>query len=336
MADVVIRCDATEHIGYGHLSRSIALAQAFHDDGLDARLAMRPDSAVDLARQVGVRVIDLGSEGDDTLREEVARAQALVLDYREALDPRVIADRGPTVLACIDDPTDRRLHADLVFYPPIPQVHRWTWDGFRGELLTGWDWVILRRDVGEPRPDRVSERPRVLITMGGSDPARFSELVLEAMTDMGAECEATLVIGPANPRAKELTQRAAGINVTAVTAPPDFTALLRRTDFAVASFGVTAYELAALRIPSLFLCLTDDHTESAGVFEGRGIAKIVGVPPHLEAGRIRDAVARAIQDHRDAASWMHQLPRVLDGGGAGRVARRIAAALPARGVRASS
>ena len=37
-------------------------------------------------------------------------------------------------------------------------------------------------------------------------------------------------------------------------------------DLAVASFGVTAYELAAVGVPAVYLCLTDDHAESAEAF----------------------------------------------------------------------
>lgn len=39
----------------------------------------------------------------------------------------------------------------------------------------------------------------------------------------------------------------------------DMPALMAQADLAIASFGVTAYELAARGVPAIYLCLTDDH-----------------------------------------------------------------------------
>ena len=74
MTDVVIRCDASEGIGFGHLSRSIALAQAFAVDcGMSVSLLMRPHpKAIETARTAGVHVVTMASADD-------AEAMAMLL-----------------------------------------------------------------------------------------------------------------------------------------------------------------------------------------------------------------------------------------------------------------
>lgn len=331
MTDVVIRCDASEAIGFGHLSRSIALAQAFAVDcGMSASILMRPHpKAIETARAAGVHVVTVASAGDAEALAMLPDARALVLDYRGRLNPSVLLEckRRGIVVATIDDPTARRLKADLAFYPPIPQVGDWLWDGFDGELLIGWEWAVLRRDIGKPRERPANSAPRIVISMGGSDPVDFSAMALRAVSSLLPRCRPLLIIGPANLRSSKLQRLAVALEIEYAVAPSDFTELLRGADFTLASFGVTAYESAALRVPSLFCCLTDDHARSAGIFESAGLARTVGTLPSITESDIHEATSAAIDACADHNSWMHQMPLLLDGGGSTRIAHRIRASL---------
>jgi spore coat polysaccharide biosynthesis protein SpsF len=331
MTDVVIRCDASERIGFGHLSRSIALAQAFAVDcGMSVSLLMRPHpKAIETARTAGVHVVNMASSDDAEAMAMLPDARALVLDYRGEMNHSLLPEckRRGIVVATIDDPTPRRLQADLAFYPPIPQIGDWLWDGFDGELLTGWEWVVLRRDIGVPRERRGDTKPRIVISMGGSDPADFSAMAVRAATPLLPRCQPLLIIGPANLRSTGLQRLAAASGIEFVVAPSDFTELLRGADLIIASFGVTAYESAALRVPSLFCCLTDDHAQSAGIFETAGLARTVGVLPSITESEIQEATGAAIDAHADNDSWMHRVPLLLDGGGSTRIAQRIRASM---------
>lgn len=334
MSDVVIRCDASPRIGLGHLTRSIALAEAFREDcGLDATLLMRHDAAalaVAVASGVPVSIVPMaGPESDAAVESALVGAKALVLDYREDLAPSVIAKASESgvVVATIDDTTPRRLLADLAFYPPIPQVAEWDWTGFTGELLSGWEWVVLRRDLGAVRRDGTTARPRVLISLGGSDPHDLSSLVLDAMSRVTAPCDPTLVIGPANLHRTALHARADVMGVHTLESPPDFPTLFHAADIAVISFGVTAYELAACNVPALLLCLSEDHARSASVFEAAGVAKVVGTYPAISIDRMVVHLEEALEAFRAPRSWVHELPPLLDRAGAARVAKRIASTL---------
>lgn len=342
MPDVVIRCDASPRIGFGHLTRCIALAEAFRDDcGVDATLLMRQDdAALATANRAGVRVAIIPQSApasDLAIIEALKGARALVLDYRDDLSGRVIdaAKGNGTALVTIDDPTSRRLAADLAFYPPIPQIKEWDWTGFAGELLSGWDWVVLRRDLGSPaaRDRALTAVPRVLISLGGSDPNDMSSLVLDALSRVETPCDPTLVIGPANSFRDRLRARASAQRVRFVDAPSDFAALARGADLAVISFGVTAYELAALRVPALYLCLTSDHARSASIFEAADAGRVVGTHPTIGADAVAVALDRALRESSGQGAWQRHMPILLDGGGSTRVARRIASHV--RGFHAS-
>lgn len=334
MSDVVIRCDASARIGLGHLSRSIALARAVRVDcGLEATLLVRHDEAArEMVGRSGVRTIVVPEDdvaADDAVRAAVVAARALVLDYRDHLDDAVLdeAARRGVIVATIDDPTPRRLRADLAFYPPIPQLADWDWTGFRGELLAGWEWVVMRRDLGAVHADRMSDPPRLLVSMGGSDPQNMTSTALRALTGLATAVDATVVLGPANPHRGGVVALARDLGVRCLASPPNFAELVRDSDLALVSFGVTAYELAACRVPALYMCLTDDHARSASVFEQVRVGSVIGTHPDLPVSRVAARLQDALLAYRDAGSWLHRLPTVVDGAGATRVARRIAAAL---------
>jgi spore coat polysaccharide biosynthesis protein SpsF len=47
---------------------------------------------------------------------------------------------------------------------------------------------------------------------------------------------------------------------------------MAQADLAIASFGMTAYELACMEVPALYFCLTADHAESCQAFVEAGMA----------------------------------------------------------------
>ena len=145
---VLFRCDGSSEIGLGHVARCLALADEFrkrHD--CIVTFAMRRDFlGFRLCEEQGYRVVrgltpNLPDEGI-WLRDisQDIRAGILVLDVRDEL-PREIVQRlrdEGMLIVTIDDPTDRRLDADLAFYPPIPQLQQIDWLGFTGKRYAGW------------------------------------------------------------------------------------------------------------------------------------------------------------------------------------------------------
>src|SRR5207344_569861 len=67
-------------------------------------------------------------------------------------------------------------------------------------------------------------------------------------------------------------------------------------DVALAAFGVTAYELAAFGVPTLYLALTPDHALSASAFEKAGMGISLGVAEDVSDEAIVRAVRRLLGD----------------------------------------
>ena len=100
----------------------------------------------------------------------------------------------------------------------------------------------------------------------------------------------------------------------------DIAQLMAAADIAVASFGVTAYELAAVGTPALYLCLSPDDQQSAFALEIAGFGKIVGLADSVS----RIHLSKIIEERLISTSkydLQHKL--LMDGLGATRIASKI-------------
>ena len=333
---VLFRCDGSPEIGLGHVVRCLALADEFREaHGCRIAFAMRHSPlGFEMVLEKGYPVLTSRDDGQffnyaQWLEEAIgnADAQALVLDVRDDL-PRAaveaLRDQGVFIVT-LDDPSERRLAADLAFYPPVPQVQKLDWTGFTGQLYVGWEWVVLRREFAQ-RPPRVPhERPVVLVTMGGSDPAGLTLKIVEALDLLDEDFETVVVLGPGFCFHEALgdllakTRRHFDVrqNVT------DMRSLMAQADLAVASFGVTAYELAAMGVPAIYLCLTPDHAESASIFDSIGAAVSAGIHSTISAEFLALLVAELIRDPARRGNMSREARTAVDGLGTRRVCARI-------------
>jgi spore coat polysaccharide biosynthesis protein SpsF len=328
---ILMRCDGGGVIGLGHVRRCLSLARRLRDaHGFGVRFAMNADkiaTAPVMAEGFAVDLKPHGMEECDWLLGLIDKHHALaaVLDVRTNLSATsVMRLRGAgAIVGVIDDATPRRLAADFSVYPPVPQVFALNWEGAESEPLVGWEWVILGQDLGFPmRPG--TARPRVLVSMGGTDPLGLTLPAVEAVAKLPTNFDATVVLGPGAAPHLESEIGKVAPRFEIIRAPNDLPRLMAEADLGVISFGVTAYELGALGVPALYLCLTPDHALSAGAFERAGMGVSLGVAGEVNEMMIAGAVQSLLADGERRRAMSAAGRMNLDGRGAQRVAERIA------------
>jgi len=330
---VLIRCDGDSRIGLGHVVRCLALAEELRDrHGLGVSFAM-------LSGEIGeqrVREAGFPIEGkpeelveDDWVYRLVEHKSIdlLIVDVRTELNAETLnlcRELGCLCLV-IDDGSPRRLAADLVVYPPVPQLQRMQWDGFGGERLCGWEWILLRKSFCRLSSPAQTGKPRVLITMGGSDPAGLTLLTLEALEQCRILFDTDVVIGPGFKRhdALELFLGSAKRDYQIHRQVADLAPFMVNASLAVVAFGVTAYELCAARVPALLLCLSADHAESAMALDRAGAAISLGEYGQVTSGFIAEMVDGLLADPDRRQQMQSFAGELIDGRGVERLASRL-------------
>lgn len=332
----LIRCDGGGALGMGHVVRCLAVADHWRERlGWGVAFAMLgPEPGIAAVEAAGFPV--LRGAGDEaawlTALVEQRHPDALLVDVRTDLDAAALAAlRGRSCVAVLDDGSPRRLAADLAFYPPVPQVERLDWSGMTGERLVGWEWLALRRQFCGAAPAHANPTPVVLVSMGGSDPAGLTLQACDALDALAGDFAPVLVLGTDFRHEAALQARLAQARRTwrIERAVADMAGLMATADLALVAYGGTAHELAAVGVPALYLCLSEDHADSAAGCAAAGFGESLGLARDIAPAAIAARVAALLADPERRRRMAERGRAAIDGCGGERIARRIAARVEA-------
>jgi len=287
MTNILFRCDGSIKIGMGHVIRCMALADHLKENhGCKIQFAMRR-SELGINKVKESYPVMLSNEKDFNYKEwltdciEKTNAEVLIMDIRDDLmrdQLKSIKKKTENKVVTIDDPEDKRLEADLAFYPPVPQLEKLNWNGFGGELYVGWEYVILRKDFLKQYPKPKNSVPNILVSMGATDEKNMTEFVINSLNPIIEKFKVTIIVGSGYPYLKNLNKTLEEVHFEfeLLQNPKDIAKIMSQSDFSIISFGQTAYELAALKVPTIFLCLSHDHNESSKLFINEEIGVSMG------------------------------------------------------------
>jgi UDP-2,4-diacetamido-2,4,6-trideoxy-beta-L-altropyranose hydrolase len=161
-------------------------------------------------------------------------------------------------------------------------------------FLLGPEYAMLRRAFWDVEMREIGHTAvNIVVTMGGADSANASEIVLQALADLRAGIQITVVIGPYFRHEESVREAAARIKhpVCFVSNPPDMLDFMLRADLAISAAGQTLYELAAVGTPTVAVCVADNQRRNLAAFAGHGVVAPVGFSSR---GELRAGVANAV------------------------------------------
>jgi len=286
---LLIRADAGETIGWGHVMRCLALAQAWQDAGGAVTFVMATDVPAVQARleAEGMRVVQInaaiGSADDMAQTIQWARASNarwVVLDGYQfsAENQRAIKQAGFSLLWIDDNGDATHYYADIVLNQNLhAKASLYTHREPYTELLLGTRYVLLRREFlkwREWRREIPKVARKVLVTLGGSDPDNVTLMVIKALEQVKVDgLEAVVVVGASHPHIHELTQivQASPIPIRLEINALNMPALMAWADVAITGAGSTCWELAFMGLPSIVLVLAENQKASAHLLAEQGI-----------------------------------------------------------------
>ncbi|MBQ3104793.1 MAG: UDP-2,4-diacetamido-2,4,6-trideoxy-beta-L-altropyranose hydrolase [Lachnospiraceae bacterium] len=351
---IFIRTDSNEKIAAGHMVRCFSVAEALLPHRKVCFLVSCEQSLRLLERlftpetSCPVRLLQTG-----TPEEPEKELEELCLILQEAGDCVLLVDsyfvtehylrslRRLAPIAYIDDlqlfsyPVDLVCNYDIL---PKEELSRClTFYDQAEKVLLGGDYAPLRRQFVRGLPTLRPQVGHLLLTTGGSDPFFFSEELLETLpSHLPQSLHYHVVAGryyTNKNTLRHLCERSESFHYYEDLR--DMAAVMSQCDLAVCAAGTTLYELCALGIPAVCFTMADNQLSAAKAFARSGAVVYAGDLRERGSGNrdegsqdtLMAAILQFLRDmcrqfrlREEAAMCMH---RLVDGGGAGRIARAL-------------
>lgn len=322
----VILTEAGPKTGFGHLSRCIALYEAFESLGATPRLVVAGD--IQDERLEGVR----HERGDWAASANAARraadADVVVIDsYLASRDCYQAAEAAAGTLVSMDDTLRLDYPSGLVVngapdaedlpYPDAPGV----------EYLLGPRYAPLRPSFWNvPAKDISPLAEKALVTLGSSGSA--AELSAQVATSLLAFGLQVRVAGAYRPTEAHTRKP---IAVLGPLSAEDMLDEMLGADFCVAGGGQTLVELARVGTPTIAILVAENQRRNVEGWTRRGFAICAGEAADADLRQHLEAAVETLADPAERRRRSDAGRAAIDGEGALRVARRsLGRALVAR------
>jgi UDP-2,4-diacetamido-2,4,6-trideoxy-beta-L-altropyranose hydrolase len=336
---------AGNSVGFGHLSRCLALAEHARSKGLEVSFLLFGDEEASLrVEQSGhactmMSISVLGAGFDASLLPVSLATDAVVVDFSHAmvlanvesvqLLLEHIRNRVRSVML-FDGLREQALAARLPGMPidilALPYVAPPVSNDGGWRILQGPEFAPLSAAyAGLPRRAAREVADRVLVSCGGSDPTGLTPLVLEGLKDVSWSLDVRVVIGPLFNRdlIAKLTHIANECRhkIALVNAPDGLTSHMLWCDLAITTSGLTKYELAATATPAVLISIDAVHDLINRPFAELGTTVDLGVNP--TAGAVTECVTALLNNSKARTAMMEAGRRLVDGRGTERLINEI-------------
>lgn len=338
---LIIRADASTALGTGHVMRCLALAQAWQDEGGRCVFVMAESSpGVEMrvrSEKFGISPLGVSpaSHEDATRLVELAcahRANWIVVDgYRFDVEyQRTLKAAGVKILVVDDGGQCGGYCADLVLDQNLdasdtPYKNRETYT----HLMLGTSYVLLRREFLEWRKwerETSTLSPRLLVTIGGTDPEGLTGRLVEALANIALpDLAITVVVGRSNSSLIKLQQfvEMTASKVDLVHDPPSMPELMSQSDLAVICAGGTVWELLYMGCATLSYARDEVQGKIIAGLHGIGALHNLGSVNKFEISELRAAIAELTVSRRRRDEMARIGREVVDGEGTRRVLRQM-------------
>ena len=344
---IVFRADAGIEMGIGHVMRCLSLADHLSERGHRCRFVSR-ERPGHMAAQIAARGHDvsvlepaddgagwLGVGEDRDVEQTLESLGAAPVDWivtdnyaiGAAWERR--ARKKATRILAIDDLADRVHDCNLLVDQTLGRYGA----DYAGLIpagatcLVGADMALLRPRFAQLRAvmaDRRAGKIRhLLVSLGGSDPANITAVVMDAIDRCSwpEAVTAQIVLGSVNPWITEIRQRAAQSPwpMEVVVDTPDMAQLMAKADLAIGAAGTTSWERCCLGLPSIIIVTAENQRKSAEGLIAAGAALGMDMSGHMSEV-LYETLSNLVARPALVATMSERAANLVDGLGCLRVA----------------
>lgn len=277
MKNILIRCDASKEIGLGHITRCMELAKQLQKYNFNIIFAIKPyPLAIEKLEEknFSYEYPDLENFEYETwikMLLEKYKIKTFIGDIRDGFPMELITymQKKDILTVAIDEPSSYAKECDLCFYPPHANIDKKL---YKGKVYQGFEYVILREEFYKPFEKEHHKIPNILVMMGGTDAYNLTLMIVQQLLSLENKHFNISVIINKNHQDYTYVQQS-DTRVSVFDNIDTMANFFTKIDYAIASFGMSIYELLKLQIPFITISLDDDHWKSSEILENQNLTK---------------------------------------------------------------
>lgn len=349
---VVIRADASQTIGSGHVMRCLTLAEQLRLKGAEVSFICRDidGNLAEYIRGKGFEVhllarVDKNKSGLESAemfwlgtdwRSDSDQTKAVLEKSRKVIDWMIIDHYGIDYkwqfslrdwvhnIMVIDDLANRRHDCDILLDQNLfenPSLRYLDLVSINCRRLLGPHYALLRAEFSEARSmslERDGQVQRLMVFYGGSDPLNETLRTLRAVESLSLNID--VIVGSINPNIEKvkkfvLKQK----NMSLYCNVANIAQLMIKADLAVGASGGTTWERCCLGLPMILLSIAENQVDIAKNLERHQCAVYLGKNTEVTDLDIYRAVRYFIDNPSKVRELSQNSSRLVDGHGAERV-----------------
>jgi UDP-2,4-diacetamido-2,4,6-trideoxy-beta-L-altropyranose hydrolase len=338
---LLVRADADEARGTGHVMRSLALARGWMSRGGGVRfLTCRPNPTLRRRIQAAgaslTEISECHPDGADLTATVEAVQETLTMlkqvpwvvadgYHFDAAYQRSVREAGCRLLVIDDNAHLPFYDADVLLNHGIHAVKLAYACPLETKLLLGTAYALLRpefRKYAGMARSIVAVARKILVTLGGSDPGNATHKVIEALQRVEVPgLQVKIVVGPVNPHLQTLKRLVVESRcaTTLETAVQDMSSLMLWADVAVTAAGGTCWELACLGVPMVNVIVAENHEMIAADLDAAGVSVNLGWHQEASVTHIAAVLSDILRAPNQRAQMSARGKVIVDGQGVNRV-----------------
>lgn len=353
--NIAFRVDASVGIGYGHLMRCLALAEALSACGAVIHFICQdlPGFSSSLLKKYTIHLLPKSeltfvAEEQNSQEKQVkfslldSAATSKVFEVLPVMDLVVIDHYGIDLswhqairqftkkILVIDDLANRKYDADFL----LDQTYGRCKEDYKNlvpsnaRLFIGSEYALLRPEFAKHRKTSLKRRrsvdkaKRICISMGGGDSSNLTSKVIHCLEKIALfDIHLDVVVTSANPylvQIKKITEKS-NLNISVYIDSEEIGLLYSQADLAIGCGGASSWERCCLGVPTLLQVEAQNQALIARNLEKAGAVKLVNFYSEFIIEELKQIFKKISEDRLFLADMSKYAEELCDGAGATRI-----------------
>jgi len=300
---ILIRCLTDSYYGLGHLKRCLHLAKFLKKNGLYIQFIITNNSFAE--NELSKNKLNFKKISNSiSINQEIKKIEKIsaeynskniIIDMREYNEKICKKLQNNFRIILLDDAWTKNVYADLVFnVTAIHQYHNYVKKNLNCKIFLGPKYFITASQFYKHRKKNASiikkKRYHIVITSGGTDPNKVSELILNAIKCI-KNIKITVIVGPFSKNLPTLLKISSNRkNITLKKSPEKIWKIFNNADLVISAAGNTLHELSIQRIPTICIAAEEHQVLYGKFFSKHGFSLFLGLWKYIKEEKITKTV----------------------------------------------